>query len=240
MNIDLDSNEVYRILKKKGISFFFHANTVRTSLTYIESNTLLSRDFVERNGLKQTPQASDEKDKKFGIWNYIFLDARDLAEYFSRPNVYGPVLFILDNILLLDPAIPTVRITKFNPCYWTEKNKIDERYFTDLNDFEKKYLTGNKLADGGIMFIITTLNGRFELSKYLWGFRIDNSGVNIKNKDGSIVNLTDSIISTFKTRLKSKYKDKLVFKKRDYWFFRNLYRWKHKNKFESFKDLFYP
>jgi len=239
-SFDLDSKELHKILIEKGLKYFYHANTVKTSLTFVDSFALLSRGYVEKNGLTQTDQDSDNKDKEFNIWDYLFLDAKDLADYFTRPNVYGPVLFALDNKLLLDSRIPTVRITKFNPCYWTSNHTTADLYYSDLEQFKKSYLTGDKLKDGGTMFIITTLNGKLELDNYLVGFRVDSPGITVKNSDGQNLDYSDAIIKKIKSKIDSKHVDKLSFVRRDHWFFKNMYQWDYKNKKDRFEKMFNP
>jgi hypothetical protein len=68
-------------------------------LTFIEAKALLSRHYVEVNGLLQTPQYTDEKDKSLGIWDSVFLDGYDLHLPFGV-NYYGPVLFVMKLDLL--------------------------------------------------------------------------------------------------------------------------------------------
>ncbi|MBK8653103.1 MAG: hypothetical protein IPN20_04190 [Haliscomenobacter sp.] len=91
--VDLCAREAHRILKSKGVTHLHHANTVTTSKSFLENKALLSREYIEANNLFQTGQDSDRKDKKFGIHGFVFLDGKDLASYFSRPNHYGPILF---------------------------------------------------------------------------------------------------------------------------------------------------
>lgn len=237
---DLNSSEVYKVLEEKGLKFFYHANTVKTSITFTEHFSLLSRGYVEKNGLGQTPQTSDDNDKKFGIWDYIFLDANDLADYFSRPNVYGPVLFVLTNKLLLDPKIPTVRITKMNPCYWNQEMTINEMYYTNIEDFRQNYMTGNKLQDGATMFIITTLEGKLELNDYFLGYKVDILGMTMTDKQGKEIEYSEAIIRKLKSLISSPQIEKLKFVQRDEWYFKNIYRWKHQSKRFEFDKLFKP
>lgn len=237
---ELSSEEVYKILKEKGLDHFYHANTVKTSLTFIDSLALLSREHVEQNGLNQTTQSSDETDREFGIWNYIFLDGKDLAAYFSQPNLYGPILFAFVNELLLNENIPTIRITKFNPYYWTNEHSDSDKYFNNLNDFRNAYLTGNKHRDGGIMFIITTLNGRFDFTEYLSGIRVDKTGVNVRRRDGQLEDYCDAIINEFKRRLGTAYSEQLQFVIRNNYSFRNIYLWYYQRRRTEFNRLFNP
>ena len=71
---DLNKHELYEILNNKRIHNLYNANTISTSITFLNEKHLLSRKYVSDNGLFQTEQYSDELDKKFNIWDDIFLD----------------------------------------------------------------------------------------------------------------------------------------------------------------------
>ncbi|MAN03570.1 MAG: hypothetical protein CMI35_10840 [Owenweeksia sp.] len=111
----LSAKSLYTILKNKGVEFLYHANTVSTSITFIENNALLSRHFVESNNLFQSNQPSDKEDKLFDVWDHVFLDGEDLHKRYSRANKYGPVLFRFKLELLTSPQFQNVFITKTNP-----------------------------------------------------------------------------------------------------------------------------
>src|SRR4051812_37172943 len=88
--------EIHGVLVGIGATHLHHANTVETSCTFLEHNGLLSRGYVESNGLSQTAQDSDDIDKKYGIWDKVFLDHVDIHHRGGRvrgANYYGPVLF---------------------------------------------------------------------------------------------------------------------------------------------------
>jgi hypothetical protein len=108
--MQLSSINVYDVLVEKGVTNFYHANSVRTSLTFIKERALVSRAYVEGGKLDQTDQYTDTKDKDLGIWDAVFLDVQDLHKHFGI-NHYGPVLFELDLKVLLDPDFNTVQIT---------------------------------------------------------------------------------------------------------------------------------
>jgi len=190
-NVDLDAKEVYRILTRKGVTHFHHANTVLTSKSFLENKALLSRENIEKNNLFQTPQDSDDKDKELSINNYIFLDGKDLAAYFSRPNHYGPVLFKMDLKLLLSDEIDTVRITRKNPVHWNIHDGLNDRYYNSLEEFEETYLTGDKLGDGGTMFMFQTEDGSLSLEKYLQEISIDNPNLIFTDNTRLITKITD-------------------------------------------------
>lgn len=182
MSIELNSRLVHGIIKAKGITHFHHANTVATSKSFVEKKALLAREKVEELGLEQTPQSSDTIDKKYNIYNFIFLDGLDLAEYFGQPNVYGPVLFKFDIDILLLPEISTVRVTKINPCYWHDKLQEDEKYYTSYEELTEKYKTGDKYRDGNSCFVITTVNGVLPFSFGLTEILVDDPKIN--NNEG--------------------------------------------------------
>lgn len=179
--MDLNSKLVHKVLKRKGLLYLYHANTVKTSKTFIKNGALLSRKYIEQNGLEQTPQKSDNIDKKYEIWNYIFLDAINISSYFRNYNYYGPVLFIFNIDLLLEDSIPTVRISKKNPIHWTDSDKIEDRYYESVDEFDKNFYIGNKRRDGGNHIIITNLEGKLELKTNLHLIQIDNPGIMVKD-----------------------------------------------------------
>ncbi len=139
--------QLYNFLRERGLNNFYHANTVSTSLTFIENNGLLSRGLVERNMLHQTSQDSDTEDKAFDVWDDIFIDIADLHGFFPRQNLYGPVLFEIDNTFLLEDNID-IWVTKNNPMFWSANLSQEDKYFQgfeDLNLYWEKYATQRKM-----------------------------------------------------------------------------------------------
>lgn len=65
--MEFKAESIIGILKNKGISHLYHANTVKTSCTFLRNGGLLSRGAVEKLKLEQSPQSSDEIDKKFDV-----------------------------------------------------------------------------------------------------------------------------------------------------------------------------
>ncbi|WP_146228875.1 hypothetical protein [Mesonia sp. K7] len=181
---NLNTLELYNILSKKGITHLYHANTVSTSITFLNHKNLLSRKYVEDNQLFQTTQYSDKKDKKMGIYNDIFLDFVDIHEEWKRHNKYGPFLFAFSIELLKSDKIKNLRITKKNPVYWKITENEKDRYYTSLKDFDDNYRKGNRLKDVGSMIILKDLNGKLPLRPHLKKFIFDNPNlfVNYKNE----------------------------------------------------------
>lgn len=149
--------EVYDVLEGIGATGLHHANSVTTSCTFLEQGGLLSRGFVEDHKLLQTPQAaSDEIDKKYGIWDRIFLDHVDIHERAGRrkgPNQYGPVLFVFPlEILLGLPTGTEILVTRRNPIYWYDGQADNGRWYENAED-----LAGNiRFGDFDKMLVVRT------------------------------------------------------------------------------------
>ncbi len=158
----MEPSDVHRILTGKGVRQLYHANTIETSCTFLEQGALLSRGYVENHGLRQTAQRSDDIDKRYLIWDRIFLDHIDIHERGGRvrgPNRYGPVLFVLSLDMLLQlPVGSEVSVTKSNPTHWFDGQATAERWFEspdELNqllnfgDFDKMLVvsTGTEKID---------------------------------------------------------------------------------------------
>jgi len=170
----LNNKELYELLVQKNVHFLHHANTVATSLTYIDKNGLMSRGAVEDNNLTQTIQSSDERDKIFGVWHDIFLDTLDLHGHFPRQNHYGPILFRFSTQLILNTDYH-IWVTKDNPIYWNEMMTDKQKYFTsvkELRDNWDKYEVQKK------MFTIRNIHSP-ALFEYLEYVKVDDPDVKI-------------------------------------------------------------
>jgi len=158
----MKGSEVYEILGNIKVTHLHHANSVTTSCTFLEQGGLGSRGFVEDNGLKQTPQSSDEKDKRYGIWHRVFVDNVDIHERAGPvrgPNEYGPVLFVLDRDVLLElPTDSEVAVTKQNPCYWYDNQPDSERWFESVGELA----AGLEKGEFAQMLVIKTPTGKLD------------------------------------------------------------------------------
>lgn len=134
----LNNEELYQFLVEKEILALYHANTVRTSITYFENGGLMSRGLVEENDLIQTSQSSDAADKVLNVWDDIFIDTSDLHTYFRRENHYGPILFELDRELVRNNDFE-IWITKNNPIYWPVDSTNEERYFMSVEELRQQW-----------------------------------------------------------------------------------------------------
>lgn len=134
-NLQKIHNMIYITLLKidqnKDNIFFYHANSVSTSIEFIKNKKIFSRDFGENSGFKQSEQSSDEVDRDFDIYNDIFFDNSDIAQRIT--SAYGPITFVLKPTTILDHDIE-VKITKKNPVYWKE----NAEYFEGLGELAEK------------------------------------------------------------------------------------------------------
>ncbi len=170
----MDNKALYAFLKAKGVTYFFHANTVSTSFTFMVNNGLMSRGLVEKKGCFQTKQKSDEIDKKYDVWDDIFIDSLDLHGFFPRQNLYGPVAFQFNIEFLLEDS-HDIWITKDNPIYWNEKLTMEEKYFQGIDDLTENWDNFDRQKK---MFTIRKAHEP-SLFKYLEKIILDDPGVTI-------------------------------------------------------------
>jgi hypothetical protein len=140
--MELNAKEVYEVLREKGVENLYHANTVRTSCTFLSHSRLMGRGIGEERSLPQTSQPSDEKDKRYGLWYDIFLDSVAVHRRSGQRNYYSPVLFVLDLGLLQCDWLASMWVTKSNPGKWTDDTPLEQRYFSDIEEVRNGYELG--------------------------------------------------------------------------------------------------
>ena len=175
--------KLYDLLKAKGVTSFFHANTVKTAKSFITNNALLSRGCLEKNKIDMTPQISDDKDKEFGVWNDIFLDGKDLSELYSRPNNYGPITFVMSLELLKSDDIGDILITRNNPMYWKSNYTNEQKYLLNIDEVKELYLAGHYSSFGRIMFTFKNADNKIKLSEFCEKIIIDKTVNNYFNEN---------------------------------------------------------
>lgn len=120
----------------------YHANSVSTSISFIKNKMLYSRQYGETHfQISQTVQASDASDKLDGVYNDLFFDNCDIRSISGKQSAYGPVSFVMDEKILLDPD-SKIRITKMNPGNTGKSGRFGEmpypeRYFTSIEELRK-------------------------------------------------------------------------------------------------------
>lgn len=134
----LDNIELKKLLDEKKLNSVFHANSVATSITFIQNNGLLSRGAIEEKSLIQSAQSSDVIDKKFNVWNDIFVDSVDLHGYFPRQNFYGPILFKFSTEFLINEKY-NIWVTKSNPTEWNDTMSDSDKYFESVSELRESW-----------------------------------------------------------------------------------------------------
>lgn len=172
--------EVFDVFISKDVKHLYHANTLATSITFIEEGALLSRGFVEAQGLFQTSQPSDGIDNEFGIWDDVFLDGIDIHAQHSKPISYGPVLFLLKPELLNDIEHPLM-ITRFNPKYWKNGPTWRRRYLYGVSELSRTYKDYTNQSSK-MMLTVRNCEKTIDLSKYLTEIVVDTSHIKVEGE----------------------------------------------------------
>ncbi len=158
----MEGVEVHSIFKRIGATHLHHANSVTSSCTFLERQGLLSRRYVEEHRLKQSAQPSDELDKKYGLWQSIFLPHIDIHQHTGQirgANRFGPVLFLLDlDVLLGLPPSTQTSVTKRSPVYWYDTEPENERWFQSAGELAKSIAAG----ETDKMIAVWTPSGKLE------------------------------------------------------------------------------
>ena len=140
-----------------------------TSCQFLRRGALLSRGTVERTGLYQTVQKSDQADKMKGIWFDVFTDSVDIHNRAKRTNAYGPVLFVLDAKLIERAYTGKVWVTKLNPTKWDGKSH-QARWFSSTKDLDANFRKG--CFDQMIVF--RHCGGELPIKRYLEKIILDD------------------------------------------------------------------
>lgn len=174
--MDIPSSHVYEALTEKGIDELHHANSVATACQFLRSNSLMSRGTVERKGIAQTPQSSDDLDKRYGVWFDVFADSVDIHHRARRANVYGPVMFVIDTKLIERSYTGRIWVTKLNPTKWAGKSE-KARWFQNKEDLSENLVKG-RLDQ---MLVLRHCGGELPFKKYLKKIILDDP--RLKNED---------------------------------------------------------
>lgn len=166
----LPTKKIYKILEAEGMTHLYHANTLITSCHFLRHGSLLSREKVEKLNLAQTEQLSDNIDKKFGIYNDIFLDSCDIHKRASQINNYGPVIFKINLDILKDESNGDIYITKENPINWNPLDENDLFWFQSIKEVEKGF---NKFNFKQIL-VYRNCKGKLPLDGFLEEIIVDD------------------------------------------------------------------
>jgi hypothetical protein len=202
--VELNAIRVLEVLRNKGVKHLHHANTVRTSCTFLRDGRLLARGVVEDRGLPQTPQKSDAKDKNYGVWCDVFLDGVDIHERAAERCDYGPVLFVFD-IKVLETST-SVWVTKTNPIYWQNGQSQSGRYFASVTELDASYQYG----DFGKSIVLRNTAGMLRLKPFLEKILLDNPN----RTDGTNVDLFSQAMGALRASAQAGPLDRVAIKAR--------------------------
>jgi len=167
--LEIASKRVYEVLQEKGVETIYHANSVITACQFLRTGSLMSRGTIERKGLYQTPQKSDQTDKQYGIWFDVFADSADIHARAKRANVYGPVLFVIDSELIKNTYTGKMWATKLNSTKW-DGTPYEQRWFVSADEFEKNFVRGRFDQ----MIVFRHCDGELPFKKYLKEIILDD------------------------------------------------------------------
>lgn len=167
--MDIPSAHVFEVLSDKRVTELHHANSVATACQFIRSKALLSRGSVDRLGLTQTPQETDEADRRYSIWFDVFLDSVDIHKRARKANAYGPVLFVFDINVLNKNGTGRIWVTKCNPTKWSGKAD-KERWFQGKDDLSEHFVKGRFDQ----MIVLRHCGGELPFGKHLKELILDD------------------------------------------------------------------
>lgn len=182
----LSSKDLYQLLKELDVEFLYHANTLATSISFIKEGALVSRKFAVDNGLSQTPQDSDHKDKLHGVWDSLFLDGTDHHVIFKRRNYYGPISFKIKLEVLLSGEFDKVYITRWNPSRWPHNMAEENKFYHSIDEVRKNYTAGAKREDAQIMFTFPKAEKKMDFDKYLHSICYDDPKLTIPTNEANV------------------------------------------------------
>lgn len=68
----MNALEAKECLLNAGVQHLYHANTVATAISFINSGGLISQEIMQRMNFQQNEQQRDGLDKALGIYDDIF------------------------------------------------------------------------------------------------------------------------------------------------------------------------
>ncbi len=117
----------------------------------------------------QTPQKSDEADRRMGVWFDVFADSVDIHGRASRANIYGPVLFVLKTEIIKEVYTGGVWVTKLNPTKWQGRDH-DERWFASAKELSGSLVKGRFDQ----MIVFRHCGGELPIEKHLERLVLDD------------------------------------------------------------------
>ncbi|MFU2421343.1 MAG: hypothetical protein ACM677_00175 [Bacteroides sp.] len=183
-------SQIKQVLIDNEVEYLYHANTVATSISFLLKGGLLSRGAVEELNYTQTPQKTDDLDKRLGVYFDIFFDSDDIHARAKDLNSYGPVTFVYSINILDTLKDKVVKITKDNPIRWSETTPEEERYFTELIPMQFEYQKGAFRQH----LLICDMHEPLSFNPYLVKIIIDNPNIDNTTYFDNAVNAIQTIL----------------------------------------------
>jgi hypothetical protein len=110
-----DIEELVKLFNQRGV-VLYHACQLADLKSYLYLGGIPSRALLEGSGCNFTKFASDEVDKRNGVWDKVFLNLSDFGANFASPknsntsipkcfpNPYGPILLVIKPEALLEAS----------------------------------------------------------------------------------------------------------------------------------------
>jgi hypothetical protein len=107
-------------------------------LTSCAEFLLLSRQRCRANNIPMSYQYTDQTDIRYGIFDDLFFNFRDLHRQFRRPNLYGPVTFKIPTTALFQAVAQggfgVSVTTAYLPHQWKDHDTVPDRWVTVESD----------------------------------------------------------------------------------------------------------
>ncbi len=134
---------IHEILKEKGVSTLYHANSVMASCSMLRNRCLMSPGSADKLGLYHSAQTSAQLGRNFGIWDDVFTAPADIHGLTGTPNRRGPVLFELDIDIIRQTSTGRAWMTKSDPAVWEINTPHERRWFASANDLDHYFSRDN-------------------------------------------------------------------------------------------------
>ena len=130
---DNEIQSLVDLFEERNVSLY-HACQLIDFDSYLALGGIPSRALLEKSELPFTPFATDAIDKKNGVWDKVFVNLSDFGSGFAEgassvPNPYGPILFEISPMALLEAYDVAV-------CLWSAGAKGFNRETEALDTLE--------------------------------------------------------------------------------------------------------
>ena len=142
-----DIEQLVKLFNQRGV-VLYHACQLADFESYLYLGGIPSRALLESSGCNFTKFASDEVDKKNGVWNKVFLNLSDFGVNFASPknsntsipncfpNPYGPILLIIKPEALLEATDVAICLRSA----WSREFSREEESLSNIRDVNRIFV----------------------------------------------------------------------------------------------------